>query len=70
MSTTEMTEATETPVYALDVAADLLKPLHRYYAQMEERPSFNEFAFQVAEWFHTWIEDAYASDEPLLDLVN
>lgn len=42
---------TPTPVYAMDAAAELLKPLHCYYAQMEERPTFNEFAFQVAEWF-------------------
>ncbi len=65
-TTTDM-PGTSVPNYAMDAAAEPLRPLHRYYAQMEERPSFNEFAFRVSDWFHTWMDDAYASDEPLWD---
>lgn len=57
--------AAPTPDYAVEAAAILLKPLERYYDSMEERPSFNEFAFTVAEWFAVWMDDAYTSDEPL-----
>lgn len=61
--------AAPTPDYAVEAAADLLAPLERYYDDMEERPSFNEFALAVAEWFAVWMDDAYTSDEPLREVA-
>lgn len=66
MSTTS-TAAEPTPDYAVNAAADLLEPLERYYNAMEERPSFNKFAFTVAEWFQVWMYDALETDTPLRD---
>ena len=65
MAETARSQNNYTPDYAIEAAADLLAPLERYYDGMEERPSFNEFAFTVAEWFATWMDDAFACDEPL-----
>ncbi|WP_100813587.1 hypothetical protein [Microbacterium lacus] len=65
MAETVRSQNDYTPDYAVEAAADLLEPLQRYYDEMEERPTFNEFAFIVSDWFHTWMDDAYSSDEPL-----